>query len=68
MSAKSDAAACYETHFAWNNSLGVRVKRFHGDTATDLIKGESEQTCRRWGVHITSSAPYEPRQNASMER
>jgi hypothetical protein len=36
--------------------------------APDLIKGESEQVCRRWGVHITSSAPYEPRQNSAMER
>eukprot|EP00966_Prymnesium_polylepis_P198029 4588886-Prymnesium_polylepis.1 len=43
MSAMSDAAGCYESHFAWNNSLGVRYKRLHGDNAPDLIKGESEQ-------------------------
>eukprot|EP00966_Prymnesium_polylepis_P117563 2717868-Prymnesium_polylepis.1 len=43
MSAKSEAAGCYESHLAWNNSLGVRYKRLHGDNAPDLIKGESEQ-------------------------
>ena len=68
MNAKSDAAGCYEAHFAWNNSPGVRYKRLHGDNAPDLIKGAAEQMCRRWGVHISSSAPYEPRQNSAMER
>ena len=68
MHAKSEAAGCYEAYFSWNNSLGVRYKNLHGDNAPDLIKGESEQVCRRWGVNITSSAPYEPRQNSAMER
>ena len=68
MHAKSDAAGCYEAHFAWNNSLGVGYKRLNGDNAGDLIKGETEEVCRRWGVHITSSSPYEPRQNGAMER
>eukprot|EP00966_Prymnesium_polylepis_P057546 1332537-Prymnesium_polylepis.1 len=30
--------------------------------APDLIKGDSEAVCRRWGLHITSSSPHEPRQ------
>ena len=68
MAAKSDAAGCLETHFAWNNSLGVRYKRMNGDNAPHLIKGNSEQVCRRWGVHITSSSPNEPCQNGAMER
>ena len=68
MHAKSDASGCLETHLAWNNSLGVRYKRANGDNAPDLIKGESEQVFRRWGCHITSSSPYEPRQNGAMER
>ena len=68
MDAKSDAAACLEGHFAWNNSLGVRYKRCHTDNAPDLCKGESAQTFRRWGVHLTTSTPYEPRQNGTQER
>eukprot|EP00966_Prymnesium_polylepis_P330409 7386061-Prymnesium_polylepis.1 len=40
MHAKSEVGGCLETHFAWNNSLGVR---YNGDNAPDLIKGESEQ-------------------------
>eukprot|EP00966_Prymnesium_polylepis_P300031 6933376-Prymnesium_polylepis.1 len=68
MAAKSEAGGCLEVHFSWNNSLGVRYKRMNGDNAPDLIKGDSEAVCRRWGVHITSSLPHEPRQKFCSER
>ena len=68
MDAKSDAPACLEAHFSWNHSLGVRYKRCHTDNAPDLCKGGSAQVFQRWGVHVTTSAPYEPRQNGTQER
>ena len=68
MDAKSDAPACLEAHFAWNNSLGVRYKRCNTDNAPDLCKGGSAATFQRWGVHVTTSSPYEPRQNGTQER
>eukprot|EP00966_Prymnesium_polylepis_P072730 1688712-Prymnesium_polylepis.1 len=68
MAAKSEAGDCLEAHFAWNYSLGVKYKQMHGDNAPDLIMGHSREGCRRWAVHITSSSPNEPRQNAVMER
>ena len=60
MHAKSEAACCYEAHFAWNNSLGVRYKNCHGDNAPDLIKGASEEVCRRWGVNIVCAVRAAP--------
>ena len=68
MHSKSDAAACIESHMAWNNSLGIRYKRCHTDNAPDLCKGDAAATFRRWGVHVTTSAAWEPRQNGQMER
>ena len=30
--------------------------------------GENKAMCDRWGVHVTSCAPYEPRGNSTIER
>ena len=68
MHSKSDAAACIESHLAWNNSLGIRYRRCHTDNAPDLCKGDAAATFRRWGVQVTTSAAWEPRQNGQMER
>ena len=44
------------------------IRHLHGDNAPNLIKGENEEMCERWGVHVTSCAPYEPRGNSTIER
>ena len=68
MKFKSDAGDRIKEHLAWNNRHGVRYKRCHTDNALDLIAGDAGKTFKRWGVHVTTSAPYEPRQNGQMER
>ena len=40
----------------------------HGDNAPNLIAGENAAVCEELGVHVTSSAPYEPRGNSTIER
>ena len=68
MHRKSDAGGVIGNHLSWNHHLGVRYKRGHTDNAPDLIAGEAAVAFRRWGVHVTTSMPYEPRQNSQMER
>ena len=68
MHRKSEAGGVIESHLSWNHHLGVRYKRGHTDNAPDLIAGEAAVAFRRWGVLVTTSMPYEPRQNSQMER
>ena len=68
MKFKSDAGAKIEGHLAWNNRYGVKCKRCHTDNAPDLIAGAAGETFKRWGVHVTTSAPYEPRQKEWADR
>jgi len=65
----AETAKCTNLFFTWmRNVCMYPIRHLHGDNAPNLIKGENEKMCERWGVHITSCAPYEPRGNSTIER
>ena len=65
----AETAKCTNLFFTWMRNVCMwPIRHLHGDNAPNLIRGENEEMCERWGVHVTSCAPYEPRGNSTIER
>ena len=65
---KSDAHKAMDLMYAWANSHGVTVRRFHADNAPELTGPALVDLWAKRGVRLTACAPHVPRGNGMMER
>ena len=65
---KSDAHKAMHLMYAWANSHGVTVRRFHADNAPELTGPALADLWAKKGVRLTACAPHVPRGNGMMER